>query len=152
MQWYQYQMRNPTFDVKGDGVNVVHGGRDDADQRPRCQIGSGLRSIYHLLSSFHYRYGEHSSNQFKQAGSCCLSWVSCGHYFCQVRLHIGWSQWCIGCPNFSRADQFVPEDLDHHRMLIDSIQFQRTRLRISSWVKGIRIRLCTYLGSSHLTQ
>ena len=63
MQWHQYQMRNPTFDVKGDGVNVVHGGRDDADQRPRCQIGSGLRSKYQSTVQ---------TNSYKPQAAACL--------------------------------------------------------------------------------
>eukprot|EP00986_Skeletonema_menzelii_P014255 scaffold9210_cov80-Skeletonema_menzelii.AAC.8 len=45
------------------------------------------------------------TNSNKPEAAACLG-------FCADTIFVGWSQWCIGCPNFSRADQFVPEDLD----------------------------------------
>ena len=54
---------------------------------------------------------------------------SCGHYFChgciiRCRFMVG-SNGAVGCPKCMKADQFVPENPIHHRMLIDLLRRAR---------------------------
>ncbi len=61
---------------------------------------------------------------------------SCGHYFChgciiRCRFMVG-LKGSVGCPKCVKADQFVPADPIHHRMLIDLLQRARPIGKTSS--------------------
>lgn len=57
---------------------------------------------------------------------------SCGHYFChgciirwRTKDLVGSNDGTIGCPKCMKANQFVPGNPTHHRMLIDLLQRAR---------------------------
>jgi hypothetical protein len=103
-----------------DGVGVIHVERD----------GTGDTDLVVRLDSDH--------------SQCSICWVSfttdmestdqtsqnllpvmgpCGHYFCRgciiASQYMVAPNGAMGCPKCNRAGQFDPENLVHHRMLID---------------------------------
>ena len=98
-----------------------------------------------LLQCFHYRYEEHRSNHSGAVTCLGFVWTLLLPWLYHPLQIYGGIQGAVGCPKCMKADQFVPENPIHHRMLIDLLRRARPIGKSSSDEKvhqGKCVRTC----------
>jgi hypothetical protein len=109
-----------------DGVGIIHIERD----------GTGDTDLVVRLNSDHnhcgicYQAFTTDTESTDQTSQNLLPVMGpCGHYFCRgciiASQYMVAPNGAMGCPMCNRADQFYPEHLVHHRMLIDLLHRAR---------------------------
>jgi hypothetical protein len=103
------------------GVGVVHVERDGTDNAYHLVVGldrdhSHCGICYQAFTTDMESTDQTSQNLLPVMGPC-------GHYFCRgciiASQYMVALNGVVGCPMCNRANQFDPENLVHHRMLID---------------------------------